>query len=75
MRTLTTGVAYRWIPAECIECYISEPFLQKARDSHGIGAWPSLLLEHSLTGTGENDFDAQFSLDEILSLKIQILSM
>ena len=68
-------VAYRWVPAECIECYISEHFLQKACNNHGIGAWPSLLREHSLTGTGENDFGAQFSLDEILSLKIQILSM
>jgi hypothetical protein len=30
-------VAYRWIPAECIELYISEPFLQEACDSRGIG--------------------------------------
>jgi hypothetical protein len=30
-------VAYRWIPAECIELYISEPFLQGACDSRGIG--------------------------------------
>lgn len=62
-------VAYRWVPAECTECYISENFLQKACDSHGIGAWPSLFQEHSLIGTGKNDFVAQFSLDEILSLK------
>lgn len=68
-------VAYRWVPAECIECYISEHLLLKACNNHGVGAWPSLLREHSLTGTGENDFGAQFSLDEILSLKIQMLSM
>jgi hypothetical protein len=30
-------VAYRWIPAECIELYISEPFLREACDSRGIG--------------------------------------
>lgn len=36
-------VSYRWIPAECIECYISENFLQKACDSHGIGTWPAFF--------------------------------
>ncbi|PKX94920.1 uncharacterized protein P174DRAFT_119703 [Aspergillus novofumigatus IBT 16806] len=53
-------VAYRWIPAECIELYISEPFLQEACDSRGIG---------------ENDHNSQFALDDILSFQIQPLSI
>ena len=68
-------VAYRWIPAESIEFYISEPFLQKACDSHGISEWPSLDFQHLLTGVDENNFGAQFSLEEILSSKIQGFSM
>jgi hypothetical protein len=68
-------VAYRWIPAECIEFYISVPFLRNACDIRGIGAWPSFDFEHSLTNVDENDFDAKFLLEEILSLKVQNLSL
>ncbi|KAL4904041.1 hypothetical protein BDW74DRAFT_185746 [Aspergillus multicolor] len=53
-------VAYRWVPAECIEFYISEPFLRKAYDIRGIG---------------ENDFGVNLSLEELLSLKVQRLSI
>ncbi|GKZ61329.1 hypothetical protein AnigIFM49718_008039 [Aspergillus niger] len=52
--------AYRWIPAECIECYVSEIFLRKACQSHGIG---------------ESNHDARLSLDEIVASKFQSLSM
>ncbi|KAL2793210.1 hypothetical protein BJX66DRAFT_326257 [Aspergillus keveii] len=48
------------IPAECIKFYISVPFLRNACDIRGID---------------ENDFDAKFLLEEILSLKVQNLSL
>ncbi|PYI19099.1 hypothetical protein BO99DRAFT_146368 [Aspergillus violaceofuscus CBS 115571] len=53
-------VAYRWIPAECIECYVSEIVLRKACDSRGID---------------ESNYDARLSLDEIVASKFQSLSM
>ncbi|RAK71465.1 uncharacterized protein BO72DRAFT_490501 [Aspergillus fijiensis CBS 313.89] len=53
-------VAYRWIPAECIECYVSEDLLQEACQSHGID---------------ESDYTARLSLNEIVALKFQLLSM
>ncbi|OJJ53533.1 hypothetical protein ASPSYDRAFT_94733 [Aspergillus sydowii CBS 593.65] len=53
-------VAYRWVPAECIEFYISLSFLRKACEIRGIG---------------ENDFGVNFSLEEILAFKVQNLSM
>ncbi|OJD23731.1 hypothetical protein ACJ73_04917 [Blastomyces percursus] len=52
-------VAYRWIPAECIECYISGSCLREACDRLGIA---------------KNDSNARLSLDEILPLRFQSLS-
>ena len=70
-------VAYRWVPAECIEFYISLSFLRKACEIRGIGTWPSIHFQHFLTvhEIGENDFGVNFSLEEILAFKVQNLSM
>lgn len=45
-------IAYRWIPAECIEFYISESVLQTACNIHGIGTRQNIDFQHLLMANG-----------------------
>ncbi|KAB8257963.1 hypothetical protein BDV32DRAFT_76654 [Aspergillus pseudonomiae] len=53
-------VAYRWIPAECIEFCISPTSLTRACETHKIGRY---------------DYAKRLSLEELLSVKMEQLSV
>jgi hypothetical protein len=54
-------VAYRWVPAECIQSYISVASLRNACIKHEIGELSGARNREMLTKKGESDFQHQFS--------------